>query len=249
MSGPQRVADAGVDCVCPACRSFGHDRGQVVDGIDIVARQTDQRIRCCGPTITQGVDPCVAGDRLGQCVAGKVDRTCACGVVGLQELDLGSGTQSVGNRTCDRIRSTRRRFCHDRSGVVDKVDIRTSQTDQGIRSTGPTIAQGVGPGVAVDRLPQNVAGQVDRRGQCRIVSGQDLDIRRRQQGIAEPDPHFVCGAVAGGFSKGIPGVAQEIHIVSGQTVQHIACADPAIKDVVACVAVNRLGQCVAGQVD
>ena len=85
----QCKVDGGPHFVCDALADrFDNDRAGVVHDIDVVPVQTGQGVGNTSCPIVQDVGRLVAGDRLGQRVAGKVDYSDAKGVRCFNDFDL-----------------------------------------------------------------------------------------------------------------------------------------------------------------
>ena len=96
--GCQHITYAGRSPVGrSATGDFVDDRASVTDIVNVVACQTSQGI-CHPAAVVQLVRPGVAGDRLGQRIAGQVDRHGTSRIVGLQNLNPRPGGQRKGTR-------------------------------------------------------------------------------------------------------------------------------------------------------
>src|SRR5205085_1942884 len=125
--GCERVGNRGLDEVRAVARDLGDRVGGVVHGIGVVAAAADHRVRA-GAAVDK-VCGGVAGDGVGERVAGAVDR----GDAG-QDQVLDVGAEGVGNRGLDGVRAFARGLGDRVGGVVHDIGVVAGAAGHRIRA-------------------------------------------------------------------------------------------------------------------
>ena len=108
IAGRQRVVDGRFHGVDAAARGFDHQVAGVVDVIDVIAAEADQRVRSVA-----------ADERFGAVRA----RAGQAGAEHIEHLDGVAGRQSIIDVRGHGVEAGARRFGHHVAGVADVVDV------------------------------------------------------------------------------------------------------------------------------
>jgi hypothetical protein len=168
--GADGVGDRRLHRVGARVERFRHHVAGVVDHIGVVAEAADHGVGA-GAAI-ENVVAAVAGDRVGEAVAGAVD-VAAAGQ--RQVLDIGA--DGVGDRRLHRVGARVEHLRHHVADVVDDIGVVAEAADHGV-GAGAAV-EDVVAAVAGDRVGEAVTGAADVGG---ATQGQVLDIGAERVG-------------------------------------------------------------------
>ena len=175
LSRRQRVIGARRYAVRPsACRLVDHVAG-AVDEIFVGAAQSVHRIGAAAAA--EDVVAVIALDGLAEGVAGEVERGRAGVAGGGEQLDVLGGFQRVAHGREHAVGAGVQCFVDHIAGAVDEVFVGAAQSVHRIGAA--AAGDGVCTGIAVDRLVEGVAGEVERPGPDVAGGGEQLDLLPR----------------------------------------------------------------------